>query len=200
MNPREKRKEKTLQQIIKVTSQLIRKDGLEKLALRQVARKMNYSPSGMYEYFSSKEALVAAVNEKGLQSLSKYMRRVSSELSWSESLIQRGLAYLDFAFAEPEMYQLIFSKLHSQRQSIAETVNIQSPYFYLFETIQKGVEAGEFKLKTEHTADTVTFAIWSILHGMAMLELTHLKGFEADFTKAHRQNLEAMLSGFLGAD
>jgi len=197
MNPREKRKEKTLKQIIKTTSQLIRRDGVEKLSLRQVAKKMNYSPSGMYEYFPSKEALIAAVNEEGLKSLSKYMKRASSELSWREILIERGLAYLDFAFEEPEMYLLVFSKLHSQRRSLDETVNVNSPYFYLFDAIQQGLEVGEFHLQPDHSPDTVTFALWSLLHGMAMLELTHLKGFEADFDKFHRINLETLLKGFL---
>jgi AcrR family transcriptional regulator len=200
MNPREKRKEKTRQQIIKTTAQMVRRDGVEKLSLRQVAKKMNYSPSGMYEYFPNKEALLAAVNEKGLKSLSKYINRVSSELTWKEILIERGLAYLDFAFTESEMYQLVFSKLHSQRRSINDSVNINSPYFYFFDAIQKGVEAGEFHLHPEHSTDTVAFAFWAILHGMAMLELTHLKGFEADFDKFHRINLEKMIPGFLAAD
>ena len=42
MTPREKRKEKTLKQILKITSQIIRKEGVEKLSLRQVAiRRLN---------------------------------------------------------------------------------------------------------------------------------------------------------------
>ena len=200
MTPREKRKEKTLMQILKITSQIIRKEGVEKLSLRQVARKMNYSPSAMYEYFPSKEALVTEVNNKGLKSLSKYMKQVSSELTWQELLIKRGLAYLEFAFQESEMYLLVFSKLHSQRRSLDETVNVQSPYFYLFEAIQRGWDAGEFDRVHENTPDTITFAFWSLLHGMAMLELTHLKGFEADFDTYHSLNLKSMLRGFLKKD
>lgn len=200
MTPREKRKEKTRNQIIRITSQLIRKDGVENLSLRQVAKKMNYSPSGMYEYFPSKEALVAAVNEKGLSSLSKYIKRAPSDRPWKEILIERGLAYLDFAFTEPEVYLLVFSKLHSRRRSLDEGVNKDSPYFFLFDGIHQGLDAGEFHLLPDHTADTVTFAVWSFLHGMIMLELTHLKGFEADFDKYHRLNLEVLIEGFLQCD
>jgi AcrR family transcriptional regulator len=197
MTPREKRKEKTLKQIIKITSQIIRKEGVENLSLRQVARKMNYSPSGMYEYFPSKEALVSAVNDTGLNLLSKYMQRPSPDLPWREQLIERGLAYLDFALEEPEMYLLVFSKLHSQRRSIEEKPITDSPYAFIFKAIEQGLAVGEFQLHSDHSPDTVSFAVWSLLHGMAMLELTHLKGFDADFDTFHRLNLESMLRGFL---
>lgn len=197
MNTREIRKEKTRQKIIKTTSELIRKGGIEKLSLRQVAKKMNYSPSGMYEYFTSKEALIDAVLEKGLKAMSKYLKRVPSELSWKKKLVELGFAYLDFAFTEPEVYFLVYTKLHSKRRAVTDEVNKDSPYYYYFNAIRQGVDIGEFNLQDDHTLDTVTFAFWSLLHGMVMLELTHLKGFDADFKKYHSLNLEAMVRGFL---
>ena len=39
------------------------------------------------------------------------------------------------------------------------------------------------------TDESVAFTLWSLVHGMAVLELTHLRGFEADFSGLHRQAL-----------
>jgi len=62
------------------------------------------------------------------------------------------------------------------------------------------LDTGEFNLQTEQSIGAVNFALWSFLHEMAMLELAHLKGFDADFDKYHRLNLETMIHGFLAVD
>jgi hypothetical protein len=45
-------------------------------------------------------------------------------------------------------------------------------------------------------AESVAYTLWSLVHGMAVLESTHLRGFDADFTRVHRVALEHLVNSW----
>ena len=125
---------------------MIQKEGLENLSLRKVARKIEYSPAGMYEYFANKEALIEAVHQQGLNLMNERLTAVPQDLPWKERLVCIGEAYLQFAADEPEIYHLLFSKLSSRRTSLQNKVRENSPYSHHLKAIIAGIDSGEIQL------------------------------------------------------
>jgi AcrR family transcriptional regulator len=195
LTPRERRHYKTKESILRAAREIIAEKGLDGLSLRELARRIDYSPSGLYEYFPSKDDIVTAVRAEGLGLLQDYLSRVPANLPPSERLVEMGLAYLDFAREYPEHFRLIFVNLTSHHTALMQTADSDSPYYLLLQAVEVAIEAGEFKTQEGFAVEEIAFSLWSLVHGMAMLEQTYLRHIQSDFTPLHRQALQVFAAG-----
>lgn len=169
--------------------------GLDGLSLRELARRIDYSPSGLYEYFNSKDEIVTAIRAEGLELMWDYLNRVPADLAPSERLVKMGLAYLEFAHDHPEHFRLIFNQLTANRNSFNDKVDDASPYHLLLQAVQAAIEAEEFAPRDDYNLQEIAYSLWSLVHGMAMLRQTHLRYFQADFEALHRRTLQIFAEG-----
>jgi AcrR family transcriptional regulator len=193
--PRQRRYFKTKATILQAAQEIITEKGLDGLSLRELARRIDYSPSGLYEYFNSKDEIVAAIRAEGLELMRDYLKRVSADLSPAERLVQMGLAYLEFAHDHPEHFRLIFSHLTASRSSFSEKLDEGSPYYLLLQAVRAVIEAEELTPGEEYNLQEIAYSLWSLVHGMAMLRQTHLRHFQADFEGIHRRTLQIFAEG-----
>lgn len=195
LTPRQRRYHKTKATILQAAQEIIAEKGLDGLSLRELARRIDYSPSGLYEYFNSKEDIVAAVRAEGLGLLRDYLNRVPVDLIPSERLVQLGLAYLEFAHDRPEHFRLIFSYLTSNRDTFNEPADDGSPYSMLLQAVRAAIEAEELTPRDDYSLEEIAYSLWSLVHGMAMLRQTHLHHFQADFDAIQRRTLQIFAEG-----
>jgi AcrR family transcriptional regulator len=193
--PRQRRYYKTKAIILQAAQEIIAEKGLAGLSLRELARRIDYSPSGLYEYFNSKDDIVTAIRIEGLELLRDYLNRVEADLAPSERLLQMGLAYLDFAHDHPEHFRLIFTHLTSSRVSLDEPGDEQSPYNILLQAVRDAIEAEELTPRADYSLEEIAYSLWSLVHGMAMLRQTHLRHFQTDFDAIHRRTLQIFAEG-----
>ncbi len=198
LTPRQRRRQKTKQAILETARELITEKGLEGFSVREIARRIDYSPAGLYEYFDNKNEIVAAVWAEGVERLNAYLNQVPADLPPSERLLRLGLAYLDFARNNPEHFMLIFTTLPSGHESFVELTEADSPYNILLDAVQAAIEAGEFNLPAERSLNEVAYSLWAIVHGMAMLQQTIFHHSPGDFDTVHRWMLEVFARGLRG--
>jgi AcrR family transcriptional regulator len=161
-----------------------------------LARRIDYSPAGLYEYFASKDEIVAAICAEGIEQFSRYLNNVPADLPPMIRLFQMGLAYLDFAREQPEHFRLMFTDLVAPVTSFEEVAKGDSPYQTLLQAVQAAIEAGQITTQPEYGLNEVAYSLWAFVHGMAMLEQTHLRNFQTDFKALHRQALMIFAAGF----
>lgn len=193
--PRQRRYFKTKATILQAAQEIVAEKGLDGLSLRELARRIDYSPSGLYEYFNSKDEIVTAIRAEGLELMRDYLNRVPADLAPSERLIKMGLAYLEFAHDHPDHFRLIFNQLSANRNSFNEKVDEASPYRLLLQAVQAVIEAEELTPGPDYTLQEIAYSLWSLVHGMAMLRQTHLRYFQADFEAIHRRTLQIFAEG-----
>lgn len=80
----------------------------------------------------------------------------------------------------------------ARRRALAYAAPPESPYQVVVAAVADAREAGLLRGSPE----TIAYALWATAHGMAMLQLTHLAGFAADFATADRAALDALIAGF----
>jgi AcrR family transcriptional regulator len=194
LTPRQRRHHKTKATILEAAREIIAEKGADGLSLRELARRIDYSPSGLYEYFKSKDDLIMAIRAEGLGLLQDYLNRVPTGLSPSERLLKMGLAYLDFAQNQPQYFMLIFNNLPANGTLLNEPVAPGSPYQILFQQVRAAIEAGEFSPHEGYTLEEITYSLWSLIHGMAMLRQTHWR-YQADFDATQRRALQIFAEG-----
>ena len=92
---REREIEEMRELILKAASNIISDEGLDKLSIRKIAKKIKYSPSILYHYFNDKEEILNNVMKRGYK---KIISAVSSaelkDTSPEERLVQMTKNYI----------------------------------------------------------------------------------------------------------
>ena len=179
LKPHERRHLRTKEAILDAARRLLAEKGVNGVSLRAIAREIDYSPAGLYEYFDSKEDIIHAVNYQGHIKLAAEMGSVDKELPFPLYLRGIGQAYQRFARTNPDHFMLMFTTAPGGNQ-FEDFMDEGSSFPILINAIQRGIDEGYFKL---HPAGIFSMALilWSSVHGLAMLEQTQLKGSNIDF-------------------
>lgn len=194
--PRQRRKEKNKASILDAAAELIVRYGYENVSLRDVAKKADYSPAGLYKYFDSKLAIFQAVQSRENQQLNKLLATVPGSLAPRERLLELCMLYIDYSL-EHRAYLALVNNLPSGRTSKEQPVPAGSPYMVFFQCVEDWIKAEDLSLTSQYGPEEITYALWAQIHGMATLRLNQLKDFEADFKSANRQTLEIFLNGII---
>ncbi len=192
---RKQRREFTRQAILNAALALITRRGLHNLSLREIARQVEYSPAGLYEYFDSKEAIIQALSDAGDALLKDRLAQVPSDLPPDGRLVALGLAYIDFARTQPEYFQLMFSELTTRRTSLNDPVQEDKPYYFVAEAVQEGIDQALFQTGPGYGVGEITYGLWSLVHGAATLQLRKLRGHQDDFSAIDRAVLDTFIQG-----
>jgi AcrR family transcriptional regulator len=196
--PRERRSERTRQTILQAALELVMEKGLNKLSLREIARRADYSPAGLYEYFGSKDEIVEALVCDASDHFFAHLNRVSKSLPVEEYLVELGMAYIEFAHVNPDHFMLMFS--HYQALPVVDLDEFapggdSNAYGLLMEGVQRALDAGLFKPRPRYDKVGMTYSLWSLVHGLATLQATYLRQFKWDFATADRHAIQTFIDG-----
>ena len=195
LSPREKRQAKTRQEILDAALAIISEQGPEKFSLRALARRVDYSPAGLYEYFDSKDDIIGAVCEAGDQRLRRYLRRVPVNLPPADYLIELGRAYIQFGLQNEQHFMLMFSQVPVRMPIAYEDMALDETYGILVQAVQSAID-GDFILERPNfNVHDIAYGLWSLAHGMAIMQLTNLHNVKYDFERADRAIIETFLRG-----
>lgn len=154
--------------ILKAAMQLYKKGGVENISIRAIAEKIEYSPAAIYSYFNDKGEILHALHTQGFEKLYGLQRTLDNIADPLEKLFQMGRLYMKFAQENPEHYDLMFIA-----RGVAEKINEKKEwdvgnrsFQYLRDTVEQCIKKGYI---INSDIDSATFAIWSMVHGMAAL-------------------------------
>lgn len=167
---RQRRYEKTRQSILDAARQIIVGQGPDALSMRTLAARIDYSPSGLYEYFDSKEQIIQEVCGEGHWRLTQAMSRVDVSLSPEEYLLRIGEVYIEFAVENPELFRLMFASVPAEMPDEG-LLSSRSSFRVLLQAIQRGIDSGVFKPRPGFGLYEMAFASWSMVHGISMLRI-----------------------------
>jgi AcrR family transcriptional regulator len=186
---RERRHARTKQAILDAAEQIIAEHGSEGLSMREIALRIEYSASGLYEYFSSKDEIIQALCAEGFERLTTCIRQKTGGHSPAQCLIESALAYLEFAAQHPEQYLLMFNSTLDVHFSL-EQLDQNSAYGLLKQIIRDGIDAHTFKVHEGYGLEEITYHCWALVHGIAMLRLTLFKREGSNFDTFNREIVE----------
>ncbi|MGB1286002.1 MAG: TetR/AcrR family transcriptional regulator [Aggregatilineales bacterium] len=194
--PRERRHQRTRDAILSAAVTLIRVEGADKLSLRAIAREIDYSPAGLYEYFGSKDDIINAVCQQGNDRLIRYLKGADATQSITDHLVNIGLAYVRFAHDNPEMFTLMFSTLPGPDElPEPEDLSSEDAFTVAYQAVQAGIDAGIIAIRDDYDTLDIAYSLWAFVHGMAVLQVTHLRDFAMDYECIDRQALQAFIRG-----
>jgi len=194
LTPRQRRHLRTKDAILDAAREIISEDGAEKLSMRSIANRIDYSAAGLYEYFGSKDEIITAVCLQGDARLRQNMSWVDNTLPPMDYLIEIGLAYIDFAVKNPDHFMLMFASGLDAHDGIQDAPE-ESSFDILVSAITRGVEAGVFLPREDFGLMDMAFMAWSVVHGISVLRVTQFSQIPYDFSAADREVLKTAVFG-----
>ncbi|HTI13779.1 MAG TPA: TetR/AcrR family transcriptional regulator [Dictyobacter sp.] len=191
-SPREKRRARTREAILEAALQIVMQNGVETLSIRTIAEHIDYSPSGLYAYFSSKEEIIdELVNEGFVRLTARLKHGIHGETALSR-LQEAGKTYMQFALQESQLYLMMFNHKSLTPSSLTE-VEQNTAYAILVQILQDGLHSGEFHSASGANAQELAYTSWSLMHGLSMLRLTLLNQAVEDINSIHEKAFQAFV-------
>jgi len=190
-----RRRDRNRQAILDAALALIEVSGIDGWSMRELAERVDYTPGALYRYFDGKAALLAALTDESMEGLRTHLARCEPMEGGAPRLIELGLAYIAYAAARPTLFRLGLVEMPSRRTSVGQEPAIGSPYAIVLGAVRSALATGELTGTGSFGAEEIAYTIWATVHGMAVLEQTHLRGFDADFPTLHREALTRLLIG-----
>ena len=180
----------TYEELVSECTKMIAQDGLSAFSLRRLADRVGIKAPSIYVHFKDKEALLLEARHLAFSRLSKALAKADKGRSDRKRLIATAMGYMQFAQDEPTLFAFLFAQTPSQRLDIASPPSPDSPYALLTSRVQ------DFLGGSDQEVEILSFGIWSMVHGSAMLRQTHLSGVSAPYVTGIQKNLEALLDGW----
>ena len=193
---RERQKIETRDGILNAARQLARQEGWGAVTIRRIADAIEYTPPIVYEYFASKEALLQELQAQGFARLADAMQSaLSAETNARQRLFCAAEAYVDLAYAEPELYQLMHGS-SSAAVSLDITLAQATPVGDSMESTLKDWAAAEGVTLTD--LPSAVDMIWGLLHGLVSVEmLGRISGGQERVKQLAAQGTAALLASWM---
>jgi AcrR family transcriptional regulator len=151
------------QVILDAARELAEAEGWESVTTRRLADRIEYSQPVLYSHFEGKDAIVSAVALEGFSELSAILRDARKRAG-SPNVELRAVAnaYMDFAQANPALYEAMFALTVDLRFPDSDT---QSPLHAAFVEVRDALAP----LAGDRDLETFTEITWSALHGLVTL-------------------------------
>lgn len=165
---KEREKHETREMILAAAKKLFLNEGFEHITIRRIAEKIEYSPAAVYLYFKDKDAILCALQEIGFNEFHRRQQILAGIKDPAEKLRAHGRLYVQFAFENRELYDLMFiirAPMNSLPKNGEWVTGIRT-LDILKDNVRECMEAGLIK---KGSVDAVSFGIWSLVHGMVSL-------------------------------
>ena len=168
---KERQKEELKGKILQAAKELFMQKGFEEVSIRNIAEKIEYSPTTIYLYFKDKDDIFCELHREGFTLLNQYFRPLAHVADPYERLKAINKAYISFALENGEFYDLMFiinSPMKAIQKDESDWEEGKRAFAFLVDTIEQCIAKGYFKnMRTE----VVAFTVWSMVHGIASLEI-----------------------------
>jgi len=149
---------------------IIGEHGLEKLSLREVARRLGVSHQAPYKHFASREHLLAEVVRQTFADFAAHLDRRPQHEDKQRSLAEMGASYLKYALDHPLQYRLMFATpLPEPREHPEMMHTAQHAFCLLVEAIAALHGSKPATVSSKAITQLDALFVWSAMHGLAAL-------------------------------
>lgn len=171
--------------------------GYEGATIRRIADEVGLSSTALYMHFSEKSEILHEICRGAFEKLQAANATVIAADIAPEIRLRRLIeAYVDFGFANPNAYRLIYLTRPAEAREGAESAaqSLGAELYRAFEAVVAAVDA-EGRLNGD--VRPVAQALWAGAHGIVSLMITKPYFDWVDRDLLVRSQFDAMFSGFL---
>lgn len=202
LNPRSARKPKgeghaRRAEILAAAERIFVEQGYEGATIRKIADEVGLSSTALYMHFSEKSEILLEICRQAFEALLEANQTIVAEAATPEERLRRMMqAYVDFGFANPNAYRLVYMtrpiELRDAAQTAARELGVE--LFRSFEQVVEDAQAaGRLRGETRATAQ----ALWAGGHGVVSLMISKPYFDWVDRDVLVKTLLEGLFAGLL---
>ena len=162
------------EEILGAALEILHREGLEKLSMRNIARKLGCSVASPYAYFKNQEDIVRTLIIQGEADLTERLQKArrSSEDVF-EQLTAIAYTYWDFATEHRELHRVMFGTAMGGATYRRVFPSLPTSYRVYLEALRSGSQSGAIP----HGRDqyrAIARTMWAWMFGVITLEMTDL--------------------------
>jgi len=201
---REREKSETRDKILDAARELFISEGYEGVSMRQVAEKIEYSPTAIYLHFDDKEDLFHELCHEDFARLATVFQSAAMPANPVDRIREIGRTYVEFGTHYPNHYKLMFMTPHPPAELDDRDHEIKGnpesdAYAFLKLSVQQAIEAGDFR-DDLGDADLISQTLWAAVHGVISLQIAKCNDAWVDWRPLEERAklmLDATLRGML---
>ena len=144
---------------------LLNEEGVQAVTLRRIARAAGVSHGAPLRHFGGRAELLSAVATEGFAELHKRSEKLP-ETDPQARLLTACRLYLEFALANPAMFELMFRHDLTNPDDLAE---LHNEVLAWFTDLVMAAQSGGWRAGAD--ARALAASLWAALHGLAELWL-----------------------------
>lgn len=165
---KEREREEMKKAILDVAFEMFLTEGYAGTSLREIAKKIEYSPATIYLYYKDKDALFFDIQVRCFKNLIKSYAKVVEIKNPFERLREMGHAYMKHGMKNPQSFNLIF--LHDAPLQAFKREDRMDKHGnaigFLRDTVRECIKEKMIKEKDEMI---VRLEVWGLTHGLTTL-------------------------------
>ena len=190
MNSRkDKKRLRVSKRILRAARKIVIENGFDRVSLRAIARRIDYSPAALYEYYPGGiEEILDAVCEDIEGEMATALSKALENSAAHSVLVDLGMAYIQFALSHRDDFRLLYLRPLSPRaRQVVEIFQHQ---------LSKAAGLHAVFPSFDFEEDEMAHAMWATAHGLVMLSLT--RDAYVNDLGVHREILDRMVIGLRG--
>lgn len=181
--------------ILDAAHELLAAGGPQALRVRDIAEAANCTTMTVYSRFGGKDGVVEAMYIDGFE---RFTQALQDELTTGrhDQALRMGLAYRDWALANPGSYQIMFTEaVPGFVPSEEATLVAQASFGVLLGSVENAQANGQIR---PGDPTEIAWALWGIAHGLVMLEIAGMQpnNSVSDPAAVYVDALDATFRGF----
>jgi len=168
---KERQKEELKARILEAARDLFIEHGFEGTSIRNIAERIEYSPTTIYLHFKDKDDIFYTLHREGFTILNQYLRALQNVANPFERLKAITKAYISFALENREYYDLMFisrSPMNALEADQEKWEEGNKAFGALSGTLVECINQGYFQ---GMDPEILSFTCWSMVHGICSLEI-----------------------------
>jgi AcrR family transcriptional regulator len=195
LSRRDRRHRDTREEILGVARELLLEVGPEAISLRQVARRADFSPAALYNYFASRDEILGSLFAESFEKLNICLERVPTDLPFKTRVVELGMAYLDFGRENPMDLRCILLATSQEGLPSTEAMALGlGALRHIGDTFREGIERGLFAPDQSLTAAELAYGVWALVHGLVSVSSVDVSQVADVMSADARRVLEAFVS------
>jgi len=173
---RTRERAETRERILEAAREMFVEAGYEATTMREIADRIEYTPTAIYHHFHNKEALLAELCALDFQALAASFQKLGRIADPIERLRRCGRTYVEFGVQHPMQYQLMF--MTRKPPEVVKTLHGSDPsenaYEFLRMTCADVIATGRVRPEYRNV-DELALMSWSAVHGLLSLYIAKEK-------------------------
>ncbi len=170
-----RQKETLRQEILDAARQILISEGIERLSMRSIAARIEYTPTTIYLYFKDKADLLFHLCEEVYGKMADTMEAAGAAISDPVECLRATMrAYIEFAFSEPVRYRIALMTDVAPTVDPSAFLKAGTRGITAYELVKERMRQVMGKTVTEDgEIEALTQTLWAMAHGIVSLVITH---------------------------